>query len=700
MMRIPKATRQPMSIQEKFKAILANNDFGQLVSYAHPHAWDTMNSNERELLGILFVKQGEMQLKAGDSRVLESFEIASKVASHSPQVFFRQATVYAAQGQNIRCLISAHKALEKAVHLDPNFVSAWHSWGNVLVRMGLFYDDISYFYQADQKFHEAEHLSHHNGQNYSESLYWHWGICWYHIGKHSGEAVDFFRALEKFRLAEKTGCDEGEFQNDFGNVLIDLACLVSGRKELFLEAIDHYKKFTVLVPIQYEGWLNLACTYQRLFDLTGSIDYFHEADECFEHARSLNTENATVWLRWGELLLSSGKHYKDLERLQASLEKFQNAYALEPGHPVILLRWSEAQMLIGSYTENLELLYEAKNKINLALQSVPQEPDAWYILGICLGEFGRYFASEEYFKEAIEKFRYGLTLNPTHPLLLYGTALAYFAIGDMTGNVGMIEQAQHFFERIAESNTKLAPQLLNDWGVTLMKLGELTNEQTHVEVAAEKFELAISRRLDMQGAEVEVEWLYNYGCAMDFLGDFHEEPVYYEKAVQVLSHILQLDPEYHHARYNLALALYHLGELNSDVESLHKAIDLFHDLILQDPEDEMTWNDYGLTLLNLAVLKNDAAHAHQADQLFEQAESKLQQALALGNVNAFYNLACLYALTDNLSAAIHYLERAELADALPPVEDVMHDEWLENLRYQTAFRMLVSRLLAKNEDED
>ncbi len=688
-----------MSIQQKFKTILANNAFEQLVPYAEPVLWDGMTHNERELLGILFVKQGEHQLKNGDSKVLESFDIASKVASHSPLVFFRQALVYAAQGQNIRCLLAASKALEKATHLDPSFVPAWHSWGNILVRMGMFYDDAAYLYQADEKFHEAAHLAQHDGERNTESLYWHWGVSWYHIGKHSGEAVDFFRSLEKFRLAEKAGCDSGEFHNDFGNILIDLACLVAGRKELLIEALEHYKKFTSLVPGQFEGWLNIACTYQRLYDLTGISEYFHEADEAFEQAHEINAQDGIVWLRWAELLLNAGKAARDLDRIQAAMDKFAKANSLEPEHPQVFLRWGEAQMLMGAYTENLELLHEAKTKIKLALDLLPAEADAWYIYGVCLSEFGRYFAAEEYYYKAIENFQFGLTLKSSHPLLLHGMALAYYSIGEMTGCPATIEKSVDFFNRVAATGCTLVPQFLSDWGVALMKLGEMTNEQIHVEAAAEKFELAISRRLDAHGEDVEIEWLYNYGCAMDFLGDFHEEPVYYEKAVQVLAHILQLDPEYHHARYNLALALFHLGELNSDIDSFHKAIEHFHELVQKDPEDEMAWNDYGLTLLNLGVLTNDPAHRAQAHLLFEKAERKLQQAVSLGNVHAFYNLACLYALTENPAAAMHYMERAEQSDALPPVEDVMHDEWLESLCHQTSFRMLISRLLSKEEDE-
>lgn len=688
-----------MSIHEKFKSILETNAFDQLESYKEPVAWQSMTSDERELLGILFVKQGEHQLQKGDSKVLESFELAKKVAPDSPMIYFQQALIYSSQGQNIRCLKAADTALDKATLLDPSFLSAWHSWGNVLGRIGVFYDDAVYFHQADEKFVHAETLATKMDTKLTNSFYWHWAICWYHLGKHSGEAVDYFRALAKFRQAEERGFTSGEFHNDYGNLLIDLACLV-GREELFIEAADHYEKATSLASSNYEGWLNLACTYQRLYNFSGSREYFHKADECFERAADMHLENPVTWHRWAELYVSLGRASRDIDRLQESFEKFKKADSIDPGNPYVMLHWCEAQILAASYTENLEQLHEAESKIGQVLKAIPQYPEAWHVYGLCLSEFGRYFTADEYYVQAIEQFKKGLEIRSTHPLLIHGIALAYFSIGELKNDVEAIEKSISYFNQVADLGGRLLPQFLSDWGVSLMKLGEMTSERSHIEEAAIRFEEAISGRLDaLDNEEIELEWLYNYGCAMDFLGDFHEEPIYYEKAIQVLSHILKLDPEYIHARYNLALALSHLGELNSDVDCFYKALEHFHEVLMHDGEDEITWNDYGLALLNLAVIMNDPVHCEKTQDFFDQAEVKFQHAVALGSLHAYYNLACLYALTHNTSAAIHYLEKAELCSALPAADDVIHDEWLDNLRDQPAYRRFISRLL-NNLDDD
>lgn len=688
-----------MSIQKKFETILATNDFTQLAPYTEPASWNLMTQDERELLGILFVKQGEHQLMNGDSRVLESFDVASKVAPHSPVVFFKQALAFASQEQNIRCLTAASKALEKATELEPSFIHAWFGWGNILVNIGSFYNDAAYYYQADAKFAEVERLSQIHLSNLPDGFFWYWGVCWYKLGRLSGEAIDFFNALEKFRLAAAQGSANGKFCNDFGNVLVEIAFLL-GREELFEEAAEQYKIAVAQFPAQYEGWVNLGCAYQRLHEIHGTEEYFQEADKCFECSIGINSNDYNPWLRWAELYANAGKFNRDLERIQASFDKFERANACDHDNAVVLSRWGEAQMLAASYTEDLELLRDAETKIALALEISPETPAIWYIYGTCLCELGRYFEDVDYFQQAIVNFENGLSLNDSHTLLHHGMALAHFAIGEMTGNPIMLEKAISNFDRTAELNPHSPPSFWNDWGVALMKLGELTNERKYVEAAAEKFERAISNKIEGALAEdVELEWLYNYGCAMDFLGDFHEEPVYYERAVQVLTHVLQIDPDYSHARYNLALALSHLGELNSDVECFHKAIDLFHALLQQDTEDEMAWNDWGLTLLNLAFLTSDISQVEYCQKLYDDAENKFLHAVALGNIHAFYNLACLYALTNNPTAAMHYLERAEISIALPSVEDIIHDEWLENLRSLPAFRSFISQLLGKQQKD-
>lgn len=688
-----------MSNQNVPNKLQVPGSYEQLLSTLDPNNLSKMPEAEREALGMLFIKHGESLLNKGDSRGISSLENATKVAPSSPHVYFNQAIVYAAQGQNVRCLTAASQALEKATQLNSGYLPAWHSWGNILVRLGVLTETAGYFYQADEKFNRALTLYGSHGEAQVKSLFWHWGVCWYRIGFHSGEVVDLMRSLDKFREAEQRGCCGGEFHNDFGNLLVDLSGLLF-REDLYIEAIGHYEKFVSEDPKKYEPWLNLACTNMRLYDLSGKQDYFKQAEESFEKAMTLNANDALLWMHWAHLHVTCGKVTRYLRYFESSLEKFEKAQFLDPDNPQILIKWGEALAVFASHTENLALLREAEKQITHAVELAPENPMAWHVFGNCLSEFGRYFSDDKYYLQAIEKYQKGLSLSANQTIFLHSMVLAYFAIGDITDDPLMLEKAISLCQRISEIETVLPGPFLNDWGVALMKLGELTDDKSHIEAAAEKFDLAIRRTDSVVNGEIDIDWVYNHGCAMDFLGEYHEEGVYYEKAIQLLTQVLQRDPDHIHARYHLALAFLHLGELNSDDDALYRAADIFQEVVKADPEDEVAWNDYGMALINIAFLIHDSLHPESSVHVFEQAESKFQKAISLGNKYSYYNLACLYALTNNIPAAIHYLERADQADALPSLSDVVHDEWLEGLLEEPLFRQFVSRLLDRSSDPE
>jgi tetratricopeptide (TPR) repeat protein len=123
------------------------------------------------------------------------------------------------------------------------------------------------------------------------------------------------------------------------------------------------------------------------------------------------------------------------------------------------------------------------------------------------------------------------------------------------------------------------------------------------------------------------------------------------------------------------------------LDLFEEAIDLFYLLAKEDEEDELLYNEWGLALLNIAQLVEDPHQPEKAASHREEAEAKFMHALSLGSSHALYNLACLYSMTGHLDLSISYLEKAKKANALPCLDDLMNDEWLENLRSTDAFKL-------------
>lgn len=668
------------------------------LSFFHPTAAaEAMDFEDRETLGRLYARLGTNQLKAKDNKFLTSFEFCFKIAKDSYEVIYSLGAACEKYPHNVQILIYAKKYFEEALNLQPNPFDALYSLARVLVQQGMLLEEAPFFQDAISNYEKAVTLiadTHCKAEFYRD-----FGQAWFYLGKLSGEAMDFRYALDWYKQACQSGMQTPSFWNVYGDAVIEMAFLI-GKKEYFFEAIDHYNNSIKANENQFQGHFNLACAYQCVFEITIDLDYFEKANESFERAvkyeEKTEFHHAVVWLKWGQLLATLGKLKREISYLEQSLEKFMQADKIEPNHPGILSRFGEAEMLLGANTDEINLLRQAEDKFVRSLEVNPEAAEIWYLYGICLNELGRYFNDQNFYQSAIEKFQWGLSLNQTDPLLWYGLAMSNFALGDMLNDRIMIEKSIRYCSQVLEFGGQVFLQFWNDWAVGLMRLAEMTLEPDFLDSALMKFEELIKRQGEnTEGEEIDLEWLYNYGCALDMHGDFTGDQNSYEKAVQILANVVKIDPEYVHARYNLALALSHLGESVSDLECLQKASEHFEILLSEDREDEVAWNDWGLCLLHQAELIDESCLPGQSKSIYELAEGKFFHALSLGSLPTYYNLACLYALNNNVKSAIHYMERAEAVDSLPPLDDIMHDEWLTNVKHTEAFRNFISALSNK-----
>lgn len=674
------------AVHKKLKEILSQKSFDELEPFKNSNEWTALNPDDRSLLASLFIMQGEKQLEQGDKCAKESFELAAKLGGEDGELYRQIGCAYAKNQLNVNCLRSAVEYLSKSLQLQAPLFSTWALLGKVHNSLGMLVDESCHFEEADKSFQQAIALSYTETPPNVAIVQWQWAVCWYCMGKHSGEALDFNRAIEKFREAERLGLQDKYFWSNYGDCLAELATLL-GRPDLFNDVVELYRNAVRQSFDFFEGWLSMGCAFQRLFEIFGNEEDYNQAYECFKLAAQLNDNHPMLWSKWAQLTSQGGKWKRDLSLLGESLEKFEKAHFLDPDNPILLCIWGETLLVCGAHSEKIDYLRQAESKIVKSLSIQHEIPDAWYMYGCCLNELGRYFHQEDYYHKAIEKFQYGLGLKENEPLLWYGLALSHLAIGETRGELVWLEQSCKLFSRALEFGAQAVRPLWNDWGVALMKISELTGEKIPVEAAIDKFETLIPQRSEeWDEADLDPEWLYNYGCALDFLGDYTEEIAFYEKAVQALSRAVQMDPEYNHARYNLALALSHLGEAALDVECYHKSVEQFQILLNQDAEDEVGWIDYGVTLIQLARLIFDPARPDVAHKIYEVAESKLMQAAALGSVQAYYNLACLHSLLGNFPMSMHFIEKSETTGTLPQPEDLLMDEWLEAVRETESFK--------------
>lgn len=677
------------AITQKLKEILTSEAFEQLEPFKNSTGWEPMSPDDKELLAQLFIGQAKRHLSNGDERAQEMFALAEQAAPKSAYVFTEIGNAYSEQTLDLSCLQTACQAFERASQLKPMYAPAWLGWARALRYLGEL-DEESSYHELSQKYLEktASLIDPDNVEGHAE-LFHEWGQLWATQGVSSGEACDFHKALEYYRQAESYGLQTCDFYNDYANNLRHLSKLMD-REDLLAQSLTLYKKAHKVDRNDLDTLHNLIDILCVLYPQTVNQQYYNEALQHFESLAILNDNGPDFWLLWGSLLAFQGKLHQDLDAVDLSLEKLKIADELDRNNPITLIRWAESLRILGSHDEDVDKLKEAEAKIVQAIQVNSQNVEAWYLYGIVLCEIGRYFADQAYYLEALDKFRYGLSLDQQNPTLWYGLAQVYLSLGELTLDRSFYEKSGAAFSRSFEFGASNTPQFWNSWGVTLMKIAESNDQQQLVEEAIEKFERTIAL-----AERIEPEWLYNYGCAFDFLGDITGETEHYERAIMLLHKVLEIDAEYLPALYNIALAFSHLGETIPDVDCLGRSSEYFQKLLMQEPEDDLAWNDWGTTLLHMAQLLHDPALPEQSYQLYAQAEEKFLQAQRLGCIHALYNLACLHSLTSKLDDAMHYIQKAEEQHALPPVDDLIQDEWLDNLRQTNEFRGFLTQLANK-----
>jgi tetratricopeptide (TPR) repeat protein len=681
----------PSSLMQVLDKMGDKPDFSLLKDFVDTNRWFEEAPDVQERLGALCIKACERLLKKGDESYHEVLLLIDKVAKGNTKLLLAKARLCIAQPFHAYCWRVAVDTLNQIVKEDSSQVEAWIALGMVHVRLGNFYEDPQYFEKASGCLEEGEGaLAGMSEASHLEGiLYWQWGLAWYYQGKNSGEAVDFCRAVEKFQIASEQNMGNATFWNEYGSAIVEFASL-TGKKECYFDAVEMYSKSLHINPKSFNASLNLASAYQYLYGVVKDESLFKLADEAFEKVLQIDPADMAAWLKWGILYTTSVRHTNDVKRVKESLDKFENANACEAGNSLVLARWGEALVLLGAMTDQLDLIKEGESKIVDSLTLSQEGEEIWSLYGMSQMELGFYFNDDNYFHNAIEKFQMGIELNPKSANLHFGLAQAFSTLGDSLGFVELIERSLEelaFCENLGFGQDN--PNFRLEWGITLTRYGDLKSSQEAFEEAIEQLELGI----ELQGGlndvtAVDPEFLYHYGCALDFLGDFTGQVEHHERSALILSQLLMLDPDYFPARFNLALSLVHIADLTTEVENYYKAFEQFKLILSKDPEDGMAWNEWGVSLVSLAQLTEDPSV--ETESLYKQAEEYLKQSIALGYSPAYYHLACLYCLGNDLGVAMHFLGRAKEDGALPPLEQIMHDDWLENIREKDEFKEFIA----------
>ncbi|MBI5274567.1 MAG: hypothetical protein HY860_05895 [Chlamydiales bacterium] len=636
----------------------------------------------------LFQQQGQKLLLDGDSGGLKFFDMAVDLDPTNADLLYEQGLAlfeFGSEKGKEKNLVLASGRFKKATKLDASHFDAWFAWGQTLYHLGKSDYKYHYFLDAKSKFQKALSLSSKQENDIIADLYWLIGCTMFAIAANSQEVSDLNASLEYFSLAAaKNPSLPADFWRDFGASYEKLGMQINDNR-LFLKAVDCYKRATALSPTHSSNWFCLANGLYLIYTATHDEDNFSQANECFATAAQIQPDELNIWLSWGKILFESGKRLSDTRRLFSAIEKCHRANSCQPCHYPTISLWSESLATLGIILDRVDLIHDAENKIQEIIHLADIGPDVWHAYGMCLYAYATYYDDLDYYYQAIEKFQSGLSIDRTSHALWFALGITYSQAAELESDPAILELACKFFARALHLCGKSLYHF--EYALALSKIGEFHGDQHSLEVAIYQFEQAL--RLQKNAIYLYPEWLYQYALTLDSLADYNESSDYYQKAIEILSHVLVIDPEHPEVHYRLALCYSHYGELSEEFDLFLKAIYHYRLAYKKDDENDIIILDWALTLINMAEL---APSSLEKEQLLKESEYKIIQAIKSGNIHGYYHLACLYSIVRDFRKSIFFLEKAKNFHGLPTIDELLQDSWLDNLRDTSLFQDFISKI--------
>lgn len=635
-----------------------------------------------------FLTQGETLLLKGDFLGLKFCDLAERLHPESSDLLYRIGLALSEFGQSKSdkpLMLLACKKFRQALKKQPLHHHAAQALASTLFNLGKTFDRFDFFKQASEAIealllHEATLSLEFLAECLVDSA-----ACLLEIGRKEQASDEFIRALSRMeRAAQMNVPHHADFWLLYGHLMFEYGELINSPSH-YIQAIDYYRRSIHLYPKNGETWFHLGLSLKYLYMTTLDEDHFIKSGECFASAISLQPLDYDTWVEWAHLLLESGRRLKDKKRLITAIDKCQQAHRLKKDELIDRLLYAEALVHRGVLSDSADDFSAAEKILDELLEKEDALADTYAVSGLLLQAMAAYYDELDYSFQAIEKFQEGLKLDRKNHRLWQLLGEAFQTTGFATDDSAMVEKSFYFFHKALFY--KQSPDYYFGLACACTKLAELNKQKSPLHMALYYFEHAFQRQQNI--IYVRPDWLYEYANALDMMGDKTEESTYYLKAIEILNHVLIVDPQFKDIHHRLAVIYSHLAELESEKEHYLKSLFHFQIATKNEQENDMILIDMALTLTNYAESMDDEI---RRSQLFKESEFKLIQAAKQGNMNAYYHLGGLYALMELHDKALFFLHKAKNFDALPDLNEMLQDAWLENLKGLDGFEKLIQQL--------
>ncbi|ROH93903.1 ATP-binding protein [Microcystis aeruginosa FACHB-524] len=494
----------------------------------------------------------------------------------------------------------AISACEEAIRLKSDYEAAWYNKGVIFGNLKRYEEALSAYDEAIRLKPDDE-------------------AAWYNKGLIFGNLKRYEEALSAYQEAIRLKPDYEAAWHNKGNQLANL-----GRYE---EALSAYEEAIRLKPDYTSAIDSRNLVINKTYSIRKRLNFYENELSKLKNGNDknliilvidylelskiskyeLDNDILSYQLLYKAYQLSSLNNLPVVERCSALLKKVY----LYPSLLISLARYKEADEYIKNW---LPIFQDSNDREGMDAMLDPQtvqSSSSLLNIGNELGDLGRY-------EEAIAAYDEAIKIDPNDPDLWHNK-------GNQLANLGRYEEALSAYEEAI----RLKPDYEAAW---LNKGNQLANLGRYEE-ALSAYDEAIRLKPDYEAA-----WF----CKGSQLGNLGR----YEEAIAAYDEAIKLKADYIEAIFNKAMLLKELGHQDIANQQFHLIVETCQQYKNKDNQTIDFWNVYAASLTCLGQ--------------YEEVEQILQKALAINpnHPNTNYNLACYYAIQDNIPLAVEYLAKA------------------------------------------
>ncbi len=394
-------------------------------------------------------------------------------------------------------------------------------------------------------------------------------------------------------------------------------------------------------------WIIYILALKKKFDLTHTFKDFNKLLKALDQAKQkiINTDYFSII--FGEVAIFYGS-------------AFSNAYWLELGISKLTFLSNSSKNLslfvrgisnLGVLIEKVSLVREGYLKVISSLKYASNDVSLLNALGENAYCLGVYFEEKKFFIQAANYFEVALKISFKNRLLQFNLAKTYFEQGRLFKDLQAFSLSESLFFELSLSYPNSILYLYYLSKIFFHKSNNTKDEQkslNYLRISLEK----INQILDI---EENYGYFFLKSQILFSLEIKLKNTSYVKQSLSILEKLFEKNNKDIFLLKFFIEILFYLYNLDKNRNYLNRIIQLSECILLINLEDDQAYLFQGKALLFLFDC--------DAERIFfslwkDLAKTNLSKAIVLGNKEAHYWLACLYALESSVDRVVFYLKQS------------------------------------------